>query len=223
MCRLPTWLLAADRSTGETLLAQLNMVGYVPKLQKSLLKFLLKLRLVITDRFGANFRAEHGKLLEDPTWVLLHICCIIHMIQDAQGDMFKLVDFMVSHQIAFALAQRQGGALRTLRDALRKSIQKRLRIFKTDPPADAVAYHEQALNLFLDVAALPSSVSGKQLKIAVHARHQQRKILTVLDNGHINQWHIDHYCVNCCENEEDTRDKFDRSSDLYYFIERNHH
>ena len=128
----------------------------------------------------------------------------MHKEHSCQVAVHEIVGPVISGVINFALSMRGGGAVASLRKAVRLLLQARLKVYRGAHPPDrgrgslAWEYRNAVLHLFLG-----SADEG--------ARGRRRTLILaeVLNGNWLLRDRVEHYCPGpqCCRDEEDTMNK----------------
>ena len=165
---LPTWLMAVDRCTGEnTRRCIMDVVEAAPEMRRIWSPFELKLRVSVTDRFGANGRAEAG-LTEDgflPEFPFSHVACDVHRLSTSTGNAAMLLQDDVAGVLNTGLACGSLGSTRRLREILATIFEEELEVcFGPAPAGPETETPSATLDLLLPSNA-PSRAQRKQNNI----------------------------------------------------------
>ena len=162
---LPSWLMAVDRCTGEnTRRCLADVVSASPELPRIWSPFEIRLRVSITDRFGANGRAEAG-LTENgflPEFAFSHVACDVHRLSTSTGASTMLAAADVAGVLSTGLACGSLGSTRRLREILSQVFEEDLEVDYSSPPVSE--QREHMLELLLPADA-PTSALRKQNSI----------------------------------------------------------
>ena len=162
---LPTWLMAVGRCTGEnTRRCIMDVVEAAPEMRRVWSPFEMKLRVSITDRFGANGRAEAGLTEEGflPEFPFCHVACDVHRLSTATGNATMLMSEDVSGVLNTGLACGSLGTTRRLREILAQILEQDLEVEFGAPPTGPVAEHASAMLDLLLPSDAPSRAQRKQ-------------------------------------------------------------
>ncbi|CAE7215305.1 unnamed protein product [Symbiodinium sp. CCMP2592] len=146
-----SWLQAIDRTTSETTVAaQTALLQMIPCLDELTEKSKFRIDLTCTDRFAANVKAERH-MSSAINGVVSHQLCDIHRLAGCQSRLLGMVDSHITGMIATALACADAGNTRSLRAAMVKVLQDKVRVCYGAPPEnpDHVAYRQAVLDAFL--------------------------------------------------------------------------
>ena len=207
---LPTVLQAVEKTTARCTKACLvNLLEATPGLLSFSHRFPLRIHSSTTDRYSANLLAEKSLWADDRTWCKSNIFCDQHRIAQAHNSAAALVPEDTSGLLSTALAQRDMGALATLRGYLADIIVSKLQVCYDLPPTGrAAAYRQQTFDLLLP---LPTDLSRGRKDCKTLVRMKQRYILGQLLNGDLESSSVVHYCVhNCCKSFDHTIQKCKR-------------
>lgn len=135
-CHIPLTapLQLADSMSGEVIAALSEKSCVVPFLPQIRERCAINFECVACDRASANIKAEAILRQKNFPTVRLTLPCAIHMVSTIQGTTFRSVDTTVSGLIAFALAQKPGGAVGALRAALEYVLKQSVQIVHGHPP-----------------------------------------------------------------------------------------
>ena len=202
--RLPTILQAVERTTARcTKRCLLNLMDALPNLTQVAEVFPVKRSISCCDRYAANQLAEKSIKADDPRWVRGQFFCDSHRVAQVQRCNLQLVAADVSGMLSCSLAQRDLGALTSLRQLLREILLERLVICYDEPPQGrAEQYRTQ---LFDKLLPLPTKLSRARKDCQSLLRLRQRFVLGQLLNGDLESPEVVHYCrFNCCKNAAHT-------------------
>ena len=205
--RLPTVLQAIERTTARcTKRCLVNIMCKIPLLDSVADLFPHKVHMSCTDRYAANILAEKSMKIDSPAWTRSQFFCDAHRIHQIQSSNLSLVPQDASGLLATALAQRDLGALATLRSLLRQILEERLEVCYDHPPQGrAQEFRDQVFDRFLP---LPTDLSKRRKDCKTWLRLRQRFVLGSLLNGDLESECVVHYCTyGCCDGYPDTLHK----------------
>ena len=169
---MPTWLIPVDRCTGETTRrCVMDVVEAAPEMRRVWTCFETKLRVSVTDRFGANARCEAGLSQEGflPEFGFTHVACDVHRLSTSIGASTLLAADDVAGVLSTGLATGSLGATRQLREHLASIFLEELDIVHYPPPSGHVAEQRESLLELL----LPSNAPT----YALRKRNRLRKFV----------------------------------------------
>lgn len=193
---LPITLSAMDHCTAENTIARMVEALQVPGLADTLALFPHINEFSASDRASSNNKAEGAKTdARGGRRSRLRTTCGVHKAYSAQGVVHDCVPAVVSGQINFSLAMRPGGAVQTLRETLDVFFRCRLRVYRgarpPGPGTEEWAHRQATLKLFL------GHDEG-------HRGLQRALKLSVLNGNWLLPNVVEHYCLGCCANDEET-------------------
>lgn len=169
-------LTVIDRGTATCLKAALLRACGVSRASEL---FGTRMRLVCTDRNGANLLAEKSIAAErGEHWSSLHVHCEVHLAASAHEKTFSLQESNISGMIHCALALRNGTAMNRFRRCLRDEVASRFRVRFGTAPLDAIEHKRKVLRLFVS--------HGPQLAM-------KRILLALCPNGDWRSDQVEHY------------------------------
>jgi hypothetical protein len=131
-CPLSCPLQTCDRCPAEVLVQFIKEQTCVPMLQDVRALFPLNIDQIVCDRGSNNIRAENS--MGDATVNRSTTHCGAHMASTVQGISYKPVTSVIAGNLAFALAQRPGGALCKLRQELVEVLLLNATHVQQEPP-----------------------------------------------------------------------------------------
>ena len=151
-CWLPTPLKVLERNTSSLIVAaQRELEGLIPKLTEFADASRLRLALINTDSYSANFAAEAALCEEDTgCWTRSHYACDVHRAHTICSKQYKLLDGHVSAMIYSALSVQHAGGTARLRQALTQVLEDKLVVVCAAPPSDDSSV-KQRLQMLLDL------------------------------------------------------------------------
>lgn len=142
------WLQAADRMTADVIKFLLQ-TGSPTSL--GALQFQRRTRMVCTDKFSANQRAERAIRSErNDSWKLLHVDCRVHINATIHSSTFDCGTDKenISNMIHLCLSLRVQGQMFKFRKLLRQWIVDHVVLLSGAPSAEAVTFRERAIRMF---------------------------------------------------------------------------
>ena len=160
-------LQALDSVTGETSKAAIDKIWDIPLMQAVRAKFPRNIDVRTADRASANLRADAGLQAEKSSHWHLLISCNAHIAHTCQGRSYKPLDKTLSGLIAYALAQKPGGAIRKLREQLACVLRLSVRVLPgpAPRPQDPRCVHRDLI--------LQACISGQTFAAARRRVHLQ--------------------------------------------------
>ena len=159
----------------------------------------LHIRLVETDAYGANMRAERLLAQDFKGMFTLHVPCLAHKIHSAAVRTWKLNDPLVASLVHCGLVLNSAGGMKKLRVAIRSILHTPGEVevrHNAQLPASALAFKAHVLKLF----GPPASEPRRKATIL--------RITSLLMTGDWRKPKIEHIChPGCCRDEQDTIDK----------------
>ena len=140
-----TWLQVLDRNTGETVrraLAEICMTN-----EDARGEFERVIRVSMSDSAGYNLRAE--KHSRDASVSRIHLLCDAHIVAGVHQKVNSLLSVGISGMVKASLSLQGGGTISVFRRCLRRVLARDLVLIRDRPSADAMAYKEAMMDLFL--------------------------------------------------------------------------
>ena len=172
------------------------------------------LHVVTTDDYAANHLAEkmltqqemcalHGDVSEDDPARSdekagkLHLICEVHRLHGVAASMYNLCPDFISGLIKASLVLRSGH-MTSLRRCLRALIADKLQVYQCEPPEHVVAG-----------PSIPATKAFFMKTFFSNLASADAMLLQELFNGDWGvQSEIQHYCVGCCANPQETMQRF---------------
>eukprot|EP00959_Pyramimonas_sp_CCMP1952_P402991 8444263-Pyramimonas_sp.AAC.1 len=154
---VPAWLQCIDQNSTECLKEATSRVFKVPQALSDL-NFTRRVRIVTTDHYGANFKCERSRLIDEEgelaashRWSLLHVGCHVHDAHGVCGKMLDLVSGHCSGMISGAVGLSGHGQLDGFIRSMREHVDEKVQYVYDLPNNDAVRFKQHMLDLFLSL------------------------------------------------------------------------
>lgn len=128
-------LQVVDRTTAEVI-AQCIRNCAAPSL--GCRAFEQRTRLVASDRYSANIKAEKHIVQERTQWQLLHVGCEVHMSAGIHSKCFAPFSDSISGLIRVSLSMQHGGYVQRFRKFLRQTLKSSICVLPGSASEDAV-------------------------------------------------------------------------------------
>ena len=168
MGRLHAWhmplvcpLQVLDHATADVMKHALEDSLRVALLTAVRRKFPLQVDIVTSDKNSANIKAEDAIGQDEPRTLRLRQPCNVHCLHTAAGFALSGVQGCISGAVAFALAQRPGGAVVTLRQEIKAVLVASAALINGPPPPDSHP-HSVHRDAVLELFVPPNEVQQKE-------------------------------------------------------------
>lgn len=195
--KLSTWLQALDRTTAECIYEANQRASYRPPVIDAM--FPRRVRLVSSDEYSANFRAERAHAQRILGWVPLIVTCQVHKNAAVATRTNKLAEYDVSGLLNAMLCLNQTGHMTDFKSHLKAVVLERLRISYAAPALDrdARAHRESVFVSFCSLGDRTWKCRWKRHVVNTLAKGDLRDTKVI--------WHHE---VGCCKDPEETARKF---------------
>ena len=143
------WLQCIERNTGECI--QQALGEQWPDMTSANDTFSRKIKVVVTDAFGANTRGEECTLATtQKDWDYVHLYCDAHSAHRVAESSFDVFAEDISALIKFCLVLCDSGGMSKFRKTIRQEIRDKLVVIKgSRPSVEADEHREKVLDVFL--------------------------------------------------------------------------
>ena len=143
------WLQCIERNTGECI--QQALGEQWPDMTSANDTFSRKIKVVVTDAFGANTRGEECTLATtQKDWDYVHLYCDAHAAHRVAESSFDVFAEDISALIKFCLVLCNSGGMSKFRKTIRQEIRDKLVVIKgSRPSVEADEHRERVLDVFL--------------------------------------------------------------------------
>ena len=195
--QLPSHLVSMPCQTAEVLGSTLHSVGWLPEPVRTLVESVFShvARVSTCDSHRSNLKVERVAAASAPKWASMTIPCRLHRCHTVQQRAYQVDRSLESGLVNFTLNCRTPGVWARMRQSTTAWLQRNMRIYHGQLPAEAREWRQQIREWFLT----SSSAGG----------HRRRGVLHVFDhllNGDVRRTdECQHWCNGCHRSDEEAR------------------